>query len=982
MAVKNQSARVTLYIETGEAQKNYDKLIAKQKEFEKELATATNTKRIKVLKDEIAKLAEPISRAAKKLSGELAPGYREVEKAARSAFNAWSLTGDPKMLAQYQKFNGVLREMKLEANGMEKAQEGLSKRGIFSAAFWAMLAGGLVNRAMSAVSNFFSGTIEEALEAEEATSRLEGTLSNLGRTDAFDRLARKAQMLADRFRYLDNDEVIAVFNKLIDYGKLTERQMDELLPIIIDFAAKSRISIEQSSSVIIKALEGNGKALKEYGIDIKDAKTDSERFSVVTQTLADKVKGAGEAFQNSARGGMATARQELNNLKEDIGNLVIPVLNRLLNFVVGAAKGLKQLAIDIRNVFSPPSLKGQAEEEKNIRRRNEEEDHVKFMASLESKSEKDRDAAIKKRIADTEYLISAEAKNREAAEGNEVELQAIAYSLAGLERRLSLIKGELSSNTILGIDPGDGPVKADTSAADKLKKAQEAYADFFKKLKSLNEDFDISQLEGFEKDLALVVKKTENLKTESDEHVKHITDTAEREKKKSELLLQIDELYRKELLALVDKYEKLDKEKFDKAAKEKAEAIAKAYKLLGEKLAAGAAILSEDRLAGNELAVLESRGRARLEARKRQLAEEEKLEIAAAIKKAKDAGVSEEKIQNTLKLIRRKFRDQEKEEETQFFTSLVSKFQEYGSMVLTEISFFANLQTEKENAELERDRSLNDEKKANLDKRLKQGLISQSQYNREVDRLDRELLKKEKKLHIEQFERQKKINAANAFISGQGAVLKTAEIFGAPIPPNIPGIIAFALMEALVIAKTAAILNQKPPALHARGGKLGGRSHSEGGNPILDGQGRKIAEIERGEGIINKHSMSDRSQYTVSGTPSQIASVINSMGGNGISWDPGGRLLPAWYTRRPAAFNFGAINRYYATGGTFGSSGSEASGSSVDLQMHQLMVRLTGTLEQVNNQLKLPLIAYTSLRDHETQQERLDAIRADATMKG
>jgi hypothetical protein len=48
---------------------------------------------------------------------------------------------------------------------------------------------------------------------------------------------------------------------------------------------------------------------------------------------------------------------------------------------------------------------------------------------------------------------------------------------------------------------------------------------------------------------------------------------------------------------------------------------------------------------------------------------------------------------------------------------------------------------------------------------------------------------------------------------------------------------------------------------------------------VYDHTGKKQAELEGDEGIINKHSMRDRTRYTVSGTTSQIASFLNSRAG-------------------------------------------------------------------------------------------------------
>jgi hypothetical protein len=85
-------------------------------------------------------------------------------------------------------------------------------------------------------------------------------------------------------------------------------------------------------------------------------------------------------------------------------------------------------------------------------------------------------------------------------------------------------------------------------------------------------------------------------------------------------------------------------------------------------------------------------------------------------------------------------------------------------------------------------------------------------------------------------------------------------------------------------------------SLPTRGGEFVGNSHDNGGIPV------GMNEFEGDElAIINKNSAQSNKVFTVTGTPKQIASGINEIGG-GVS------------------FASGAIFKKYATGGYFGSS--------------------------------------------------------------
>ena len=216
--------------------------------------------------------------------------------------------------------------------------------GFFSNLTSSILAYGAAYLGLNAIKDFFSSSITESLEAEKAAIRFKGTLDNLGRVDAFDRLQKKAVELANKFKYLDNDEITGVFEKLVTYGKLSENQIDKLTPVIINFAAKTGQSVNESASLIIKALEGNGKALKEFGIDLKDGKTEAERFGIVMNDLGEKVKGAADTFGETTQGKIAATSQHFKDLKEEIGTGLLPVLNKGLEGVNGLLNGFKRMA--------------------------------------------------------------------------------------------------------------------------------------------------------------------------------------------------------------------------------------------------------------------------------------------------------------------------------------------------------------------------------------------------------------------------------------------------------------------------------------------------------------------------------------------------------------------------------------------------------------------------------------------------------------
>lgn len=106
----------------------------------------------------------------------------------------------------------------------------------------------------------------------------------------------------------------------------------------------------------------------------------------------------------------------------------------------------------------------------------------------------------------------------------------------------------------------------------------------------------------------------------------------------------------------------------------------------------------------------------------------------------------------------------------------------------------------KEQAALKEYVKANDQKKSDLEKRLSAGLLTQAQYESEVEKLEKEREAKEEEMAIRQAERQKKLNLVQAIINTALGVTKTLAEWGIPW-----GIAPAAIMAAMGAAEVAMI---------------------------------------------------------------------------------------------------------------------------------------------------------------------------------
>lgn len=162
-----------------------------------------------------------------------------------------------------------------------------------------------------------------------------------------------------------------------------------------------------------------------------------------------------------------------------------------------------------------------------------------------------------------------------------------------------------------------------------------------------------------------------------------------------------------------------------------------------------------------------------------------------------------------------------------------------------------------------------------LENRLKNGIISEGQYNDAKQKLNEETAAKELEANRKMFEEKKRLDTATAIANGALAITSILAQY-----PKFDYGIAAAIAIGAAVATTATQVAVIQAQKFALGGKVNGKSHAEGGVMI---------EAEGGEGMINKNSMRSTQVMQAIGTPSQIASAIN-MSGGGISWETGATL--------------------------------------------------------------------------------------------
>lgn len=203
-----------------------------------------------------------------------------------------------------------------------------------------LLAGIGVALGAATVGRFFQAAIAEATEAQNTLNNVGGAVRNLG-VD-FERVRPQVSALVDEMVKLtgkDADEVSdALANLITKTGQL--RGSMAQLPLVMNLAAKEKISLAAASDLVAKTMNGILRPAKQLGIDAKDAST---ALAELTARYAGFAEGEGRTFT----GTLGRIREGWKGILEATGDAIIgnaavgESLNEVVDWLARGAEWLR-----------------------------------------------------------------------------------------------------------------------------------------------------------------------------------------------------------------------------------------------------------------------------------------------------------------------------------------------------------------------------------------------------------------------------------------------------------------------------------------------------------------------------------------------------------------------------------------------------------------------------------------------------------------
>jgi hypothetical protein len=193
----------------------------------------------------------------------------------------------------------------------------------------------------TAVAGFTIAATKAAADEEKQIARLNGVLKTRGMlTDANTKAVEAQTSKLEDLAFSDD----AVRESLITATSFTKNFNDALKiqNVAADVAAAKGISLEEATSLVGKAYQGNTKGLKGLGVEVKKGAKGMEALTAVNK----KYKGSAEAASNTVSGKFAKAQIGFNNIIEDFGAKMLPYASKGLDFLSGTALPALSGALD------------------------------------------------------------------------------------------------------------------------------------------------------------------------------------------------------------------------------------------------------------------------------------------------------------------------------------------------------------------------------------------------------------------------------------------------------------------------------------------------------------------------------------------------------------------------------------------------------------------------------------------------------------
>ena len=186
---------------------------------------------------------------------------------------------------------------------------------------------------------FGAASVKAFDDQVKAETKLRTSLK--GNEEAFARLAKQARELQKETLFGD-EATIEAQSFLAQLG-LNEQAILKLTPLIQDFATAQGIGLTDAAKLVAKSVGSSTNALSRYGIQIEGAVGSSDRLDSAVGALSTAFGGQAKAIAKEGLGPLTQLKNELGDVSEEFGKLVLEQIEPLKQSLQGLAERLRNL---------------------------------------------------------------------------------------------------------------------------------------------------------------------------------------------------------------------------------------------------------------------------------------------------------------------------------------------------------------------------------------------------------------------------------------------------------------------------------------------------------------------------------------------------------------------------------------------------------------------------------------------------------------
>jgi hypothetical protein len=224
---------------------------------------------------------------------------------------------------------------------------------------------GGITKALGAIAvagfafNFLKDTVRMFNESEQASAQLNATLKSTGNIAMLNReaLDKQAQSIMQNSLF-DDDAITGAQSVLATFTQIKSEVFNNAIPAIADLATKMGGDLQGATIQVGKALNDPIKgvsALQRVGVSftasqkeliksLVDTGNAAEAQKMILDELNTEFGGSAKASAEAGTGGLTVLQHEMDNVKEEIGGVVMVLIKEFMPAIKSMVSGFKDLA--------------------------------------------------------------------------------------------------------------------------------------------------------------------------------------------------------------------------------------------------------------------------------------------------------------------------------------------------------------------------------------------------------------------------------------------------------------------------------------------------------------------------------------------------------------------------------------------------------------------------------------------------------------